>query len=106
MLNGIYQVNFQTPLGVGSGVIVLQDGAARGGDSAMYYHGSYSETDGTISAQIKIGRHESGPSVLGVSNATLNLSGKAASDQAANLSGTAPEAPGVQLRVGLKRLAA
>jgi hypothetical protein len=44
MQNGLYWVEFRTPLGSGAGVVVLQDGNLRGGDSSMYYFGTYTET--------------------------------------------------------------
>jgi hypothetical protein len=39
--NGTYIVRFATPMGEGAGVIYMEDGKARGGDSLIAYVGSY-----------------------------------------------------------------
>ncbi len=36
MQNGLYRVEFRTPLGSGAGVVVLQDDNLRGGDSSSH----------------------------------------------------------------------
>ncbi len=41
MQNGLYIVRFETPLGQGSGVVVVRDGSIGGGDTGTYYRGSY-----------------------------------------------------------------
>jgi hypothetical protein len=41
MQTGLYKVNFKTPLGLGAGVVVLENGMIRGGDSSMFYRGTY-----------------------------------------------------------------
>jgi hypothetical protein len=45
MENGHYKVEFQTPLGVGAGVVFYQNGAVHGGDSMMAYMGALRRTE-------------------------------------------------------------
>ena len=40
MKDGLYRVEFQTQRGAGAGVVFLEGGALRGGDSQMFYTGS------------------------------------------------------------------
>lgn len=105
MLDGFYHVQFQTPLGTGDGVVVMQGGSARGGDSAMFYRGTYSQSGVDISANIRVGRIAPGDSVLGVSSATLVLHGKARGDGTIDFVGTAPEASGVPLKARMVPIA-
>lgn len=104
MRDGLYKVAFQTPLGAGAGVVVLQDGKLRGGDSSMYYVGSYSETGSQFSAEVASSRHTQGlPSVFGKDNVRISLKGTSQSDSA-QMTGTSPDAPGVRLQATLTRL--
>ncbi len=73
MQNGLYIVRFETPLGQGSGVVVVRDGSIGGGDTGTYYRGSYTTENGTATATISVGRYLPGWSVLGVEAATLKL---------------------------------
>jgi hypothetical protein len=107
MEEGLYKVTFQTPLGQGTGVVVLRGGQVSGGDSLMYYTGSYTLTDGQIDAQLLTDTHSNTPgmgSVLGVPKARLRLTGKF-SGQSAQLSGSSPDAPGISFQALLDRLA-
>lgn len=101
MIEGLYKVQFQTPLGFGYGVINLQNGAANGGDSAIAYIGNYT-TDGTLfSSAIQISRHSDGlPSVLGVDNANLNITGEIDGNTIVG-NGTTAQVPGVNLLIEL-----
>lgn len=77
MIEGLYKVQFQTPLGLGHGVIYLQNGAANGGDSAITYTGNYTAEGTSFSSTIQTSRHSNIlPTVLGVDNANLNITGK------------------------------
>lgn len=107
MQNGLYRVQFGTPLGTGAGVVTLRDGQIRGGDSMMYYVGTYSESGGTMTAQVASKTHTRGPgmeSVFGIDPVTITMQGTA-SDTSAQLNGTAKEAPGVGFQVTLNKLA-
>lgn len=104
MRNGLYKVEFGARGAMGAGVVTLRDGAVGGGDSSIYYVGTYQISGNTFTGQIRIARHTVGlPSVLGVDNATVNLRGTFHGDMA-KLTGTTPEAPGVSLQATLSRL--
>ena len=106
MIEGLYKVQIQTPLGMGFGVIHLQNGTANGGDSAIAYVGNYSVDEGRFSSTIQVSRHSDGlPSVLGVDSATLNVEGNVDGNTVVG-DGTAPQAPGVNLSVQLSLLKA
>lgn len=107
MENGLYKVDFQTPLGAGHGVIYFADGKVRGGDSMMFYHGEYTLANNSISAQVQVDRHSQVPgmtSVLGQSKASLNLQG-AFEGSSAVLKGTSPQAPGLAFTARISKIA-
>lgn len=104
--DGLYLVKFSTPLGEGTGVAYLSDAKLYGGDSMMAYVGKFKEDGESVEAEVRVFRHSNVPgmeSVLGTNSATLKLSGSV-SGSSANLSGSAPQAPGVQLSVSLSPL--
>ncbi len=77
-------------------VIVLHDGAARGGDALMFYRGEYKVDGQNFTANLKVSPHTrvpGGGNVFGVENVNISVRGTFSGD-AANLSGTAKEAPG------------
>jgi hypothetical protein len=107
MQNGLYKVEFQTQRASGAGVVVLEGGKIRGGDSAMYYVGSYKESGTDFSADVEGRKHSSPPgmvSVFGVDHTHITLKGKI-SGNSATMTGTAKEAPGVAFQAKLSRLA-
>ncbi|MDA4848415.1 GrlR family regulatory protein [Hoeflea poritis] len=106
MIEGLYKVQFQAPLGMGYGVIHLQNGTANGGDSAIAYTGNYSVDEEQFSSTIQINRHsDSLPTVLGVDNASLNIKGKIDGNTIVG-DGTTAQAPGVNLSIQLSLLKA
>ena len=106
MKNGLYKVEFATPADAGFGVIALNSGKVQGGDSAMYYYGTYSESGSQFTASVEVKRHSSGMlSVFGRDNLTVNLVGTSDGDDA-QLTGTSPHVPGVPLKVRLRLLVA
>lgn len=107
MIEGLYRVEFQTRLGTGCGVVHLAEGKLHGGDSAMYYVGTYRISDDTFDAEVDVNAHSRIPgnfSMLGVDSATLSLSGAIGQDSIVTL-GTAHQAPGMSFRAKLSRLA-
>ena len=103
---GLYLIHFRTPFGEGAGVAYLQNGKLRGGDSMMAYVGSYDEGSGKLSADVHVYKHTSTPgmtSAFGVDEVDIHLEGTASGGNA-NLTGTAPQAPGVKLQVAMERL--
>jgi hypothetical protein len=104
MKDGLYKVVFQTPLGQGSGIAVIHGSSIRGGDAGMYYSGVYIQTGDAVSADVRVDRHTAGiGSVLGNDKVHIQLAGTATGD-AAQLSGSSPDAPGVSVRALLTRL--
>ena len=64
-MNGIYHVDFASPLGSGSGTVFLENGIMRGGDAVIAYHGTYALTGDTVRAEVSLIKHGAGFSVLG-----------------------------------------
>jgi hypothetical protein len=106
MQNGLYKVEFQTPLGVGAGVVFLQNGKIHGGDSAMFYVGNVAETGNDLTAEVEGKLHTNVPgmsSVFGANHTHINLKGKG-SGNAATFTGTAKEAPGIAFQAKLTKI--
>lgn len=107
MRNGLYRAQFKTPFDFGAGVIVLRDGAARGGDAIMFYVGEYKIEGQKFTANLKVAPHTQvpgGTTVFGTQTVSLSVQGTIQGDTA-NLTGTAKEAPGVKFEAVLTRLA-
>ena len=105
MRNGMYKVEFATPRGAGYGIVILNNGKVQGGDTSMYYNGTYQMTGDQFKGSVTVRRHSAAlPSVFGLDDLTINLSGKGSDDQG-QLTGTSPQVPGVSLQARLKRLA-
>ena len=106
MQNGLYKVEFQTPLGAGAGVVFLHDGKIRGGDSAMFYVGKVSEEGDNLTAEVEGRLHTNVPPtelVFGVNHTHISLKGKG-SGNVATLTGSAKEAPGVAFQAKLTKI--
>lgn len=106
MQNGLYKVEFNTPLGAGAGVVVLQDGKIQGGDSMMYYVGDYSESGQSFSANVEGKVHSTAiglTSVFGVNHTHIKLSGQSSGDSAV-MQGKAAEAPNVAFQAKLTKI--
>lgn len=106
MKDGLYKVHFKTPAGQGAGVVILTGGKLRGGDSSIYYSGNYAIAGDQFTAQVATDAHTKFPgiaSVFGVDRVTISLTGKVAGDSA-QMSGTAPEAPGLSFQATLTRI--
>jgi hypothetical protein len=100
---GLYKVEFHTPRGNGAGVVVLDGGKFRGGDSAFYYSGTFSEDGDKFTATVHIKRHTAGGVALVGEQGTINVHGTS-SGEAASLSGTVAGMPGVTFQAHMKRL--
>lgn len=103
MQDGLYKVQFQTPRGIGFGVVVLQNGQLRGGDSMMYYRGTYTQNADKFSAEVESNAHSHPPgmiSVFGQDHVNISIAGTS-SGNTAQLTGTSPQAPGVTLQATL-----
>lgn len=107
MKDGLYKVQFQVPGNSGVGVVVLTGGNIRGGDSSIYYHGTYVRDGDQMKAEVKTDAHTKVPgmaTVFGIDRVTITLTGQISGDNAV-LNGTAKEAPGIAFQAILSRIA-
>ena len=107
MQNGLYAAEFQTPLGLGHGVVMLLNGVLQGGDSMMYYQGKYNVDGTSFKAEVKTGAHAHPlgmTSVFGRDQVTIDLSGTFAGDTL-SATGKAAEIPNVNFNAILKLIA-
>jgi hypothetical protein len=103
--NGKYSSWFKTPLGEGSGVVTLCDGKISGGDVAISYEGSYVDDGERLTASFRAWRHTEGvPSVFGIDNFDVSLSGKSPSGKIVSCTGFAKQAPDLPFDVTLVRM--
>src|SRR6266849_4349202 len=103
--NAEYSVWFRTPEGEGHGVISLMDGGVSGGDNLSSYTGTYVQDGDKFAATIAVRRHTQGPpSVFGIDNVDITLSGKSTPTTASCI-GAAIQAPGTSLQATLIRIA-
>ena len=106
MRDGFYAIRFRTRLGEGSGVVILQDGRFRGGDSRMAYSGRYSFSGDMFSADLTVQTHTQVPgmkSLFGIDSFPLALHGNFAGE-VAELLAVSPHAEEIELRATLHRL--
>jgi hypothetical protein len=93
--NGSYSAWYRTSLREGTGIVVLKDGKLTGGDTVLAYTGTYFQNGDRFSASVTTQRHTPGqPSVFGIDNVNLTLTGKS-TPTTASCSGTAKQAPGL-----------
>ncbi len=105
MKNGLYKVEFATPLGSGAGVVTLNDGHIAGGDSSMYYVGTYNLDGNNFSGQVQTNKHTVGlESVFGKDRVSIDLSGTFEGNNA-TMTGTSKEAPDIGFQARLLPLA-
>ena len=100
-MNGIYHVDFASPLGSGSGTVYLENGTMRGGDAVVAYYGTYAVTGDTVRADVSLIKHGAGFSVLGDAT-SLTLHGKVVGNGIAG-TGTVPGTP-LQAQVSLRKV--
>jgi hypothetical protein len=108
MKNGLYKASFKTPIGQGTGVVVIADGSIKGGDSSMYYIGTFQENNNQVIATIRVSKHSDVPGIIpifGTNDVNVKLQGKS-TDNSATIQGVAAEAPGVQFQAELTLIAA
>jgi hypothetical protein len=107
MHEGFYAIAFQVGDAVGHGVLHLNEGRVRGGDSLLYYMGSYILDGENITAEIKTDAHAKIPGVralFGRDIIHITLKGSFAGEEC-KLTGVAREAPTVKFTATLKKLA-
>lgn len=106
MKDGLYRVQFRTPLGEGAGVLVVRGEELQGGDSTMYYVGTHKSEGARLTASVRAMQHTDEPdraSVFGVPEVTIALSGTVNGGRA-KLTGGAKEAPGLSFTAELTML--
>ncbi|MEP1573629.1 GrlR family regulatory protein [Roseibium album] len=106
MQEGLYKALFQTQQGAGAGVVYLSEGTVRGGDSGMFYVGTYTLDGDQFTATVKVDTHTDTPgllSTLGRDSATLVLAGSFNGDTVIT-KGTTPDVPGLTFQAILSRL--
>ena len=106
MRDGLYRVQIETQLAVGCGVVLLEGGKLRGGDSQFNYVGTYAEAGQQFTARVQADRCIRIPgdrSAFGVDCAHIALVGITKGD-AAEMNGTATERPGISFRATLTRI--
>ena len=104
--DGKYSVWFRTPLAEGTGVVVLApNGRLSGGDTVLSYTGHW-RTDGEqFEATVFTARHSPGqPSVFGVDDLDISLTGRSKGGVTASCKGTAKQAPGLSFEPTLVRM--
>jgi hypothetical protein len=103
MKAGLYKVDFKTPAGSGAGVVVLENGVIHGGDSMMFYRGTYRASGGKFTVDFVAGKHTIIPGMIsgfGHDSATISLVGTN-TDTTAIMTGSAKEVPGVTFQAVL-----
>jgi hypothetical protein len=106
VLDGLYKVEFNTPMGAGIGIVCLDGGKLRGGDSGLFYVGSYGSDGDRFIANVTTGRHTAIPgtiSVFGVDRVHITLKGTHTGD-IIDASGTAAEAPNIPFKARLQKI--
>jgi hypothetical protein len=99
--DGSYSAWFRTSLREGTGIVVLKDGKLTGGDTVLAYTGTYFQNGDRFSASVRTQRHTPGqPSVFGLDNVNLTLTGKSTPTMA-SCTGTAKQAPGLTFEATL-----
>jgi hypothetical protein len=104
--NGSYSAWFRTQRGEGTGIVELNAGKVTGGDAFLAYAGSYVEDGDTFTASIATQRHTQGqPSVFGIDNVDLTLTGNSSATVTASCKGTVRQLPGMTFEAVLIRIA-
>ncbi len=103
--NGKYSAWFRTPLGEGTGIVVLEDGNVSGGDTVIAYSGTYKQHGDEFTADIAIKRHTAGQlSVFGIDDVDVSLVGRS-TGTVASCRGKSRQASGMEFEATLIRMA-
>lgn len=99
--DGTYAAWYKTAIGEGTSFVQLSGGKILGRDSILTYAGYYQTNGEHFSAVLQTKRHSAGqPSVFGVDNLTLRLSGTC-KETLATCTGWADQAPGIRFEATL-----
>ena len=100
MIEGLYAGEFETPFGLGTGVLYLADGKVHGGNSALSYIGEYKLEGNSIKLKIHAKRyapHVIIASVFGMDDLTIFIEG-VITDTKIKIDGVAEEIPDMQMQ--------
>jgi hypothetical protein len=103
---GLYEVEFYTVHGTGTGVIYATSGKLRGGNSGFAFIGNYTGKGDDIHVKISTQRHNEDPALtplFGTDMITLTLKGSENGDMV-DFEGTALQPPGVAFKAVLTRI--
>jgi hypothetical protein len=106
MESGFYIARFRTPMDENAGVIIVEDQVVKGGDSAYYYSGNVTKSDGDSSeVRLKVIRHTQPdfPVFGDLSQFTLALVGKKVGGQY-KFEGRAERVSGLKFEAVLDRI--
>ena len=87
--------------------VLSQDGAIQGGDSDIFYVGTYKAEGDRLSGEFRTGKHSQGPgtSLFGRNSVRVKFEGRRSADgKSATVQGTSPDAPGLTFNAILTRL--
>ncbi|MBI5131235.1 MAG: hypothetical protein HZA66_17480 [Rhodopseudomonas palustris] len=107
-VRGFYTAAFETARKKAHGVVMLQDGQIRGGDSTFVYVGSYIQDGVTVSGSVRGIRHANAGhpdhvSIFGIDPVEVAFDG-VAKDGYVSIEGGARETPSLSLRGLLTRI--
>lgn len=94
MKEGLYKIEFSVPGDSGAGVGYLKNGKLHGGDSIIYYLGTYTIEDNKFNAKVKTNVHSTQQgmsSIFGIDSVNIDLTGTI-NDNIIKLQGRAKEA--------------
>jgi hypothetical protein len=93
VLQGLYKFRFKTVRGTGGGVMFATSGGKLcGGNSGSSLIGGYTESDGVVSSELKMSRHNHDPNyvpMFPVDNVTMNFTGTRRGEELHSEGGTA-----------------
>lgn len=105
LVDGRYSAWFKTPLGEGTGTVVLEDGSVSGVDTVMAYSGSYRQKGDDFIAEIAVKRHSPGQlSVFGIDDVEITLIGRFIGTTA-SCRGKSKQPPGMTFEATMIRMA-
>jgi hypothetical protein len=104
---GKYSVWFKTPFGAGAGIVELgSEGVLSGGDPSFAYSGHWEQDGERFRAATSSKRIADGPSVFGLNEADITVTGVSSGGATASCTGYAKQAPNLRLEVTLVRISA
>jgi hypothetical protein len=104
---GKYSVWFKTPVGAGAGIAELgSEGVLTGGDPSFAYSGHWEQDGDRFRAAISSKRIADGPSVFGLNEVDITVTGVSSGGATASCMGSAKPAPNLKLEVTLVRMSA